>query len=424
MHVAISTFGSRGDVQPFLALAVGLQQAGHQVTLVTSHTFSDWIQSYGIDVRPVDFDPQDALNHPEMQAFMRKGGNHLRVLRVMREELARALNLHDEFWEVVQSADFVVQASTSVGALEATELLNIPSAIVHLFPFSTTREFPSFFLGALRSSLGPGYNQLTHRAAHQLVWKIIGAPMSNQWRQQLGLRAWRSYSEMYAQARQQKTPILCAFSPSLLPKPADWDANHFLTGYWFLDRPPTWQPPAELVHFLESGPPPVYIGYGSMNAGDGEEKTQLILRALELSGQRGILLSGWGGLAQGKEAENVFYIENIPHDRLFPQMAAVVHHGGAGSTAAGIRAGIPSLVTPVAADQYAWAEQVIKAGVGPRMPDRKSLTAENLAEGIQVALNNQEMRSRAAQLGNNIRAENGVEQAIKVIERHAAQFRT
>lgn len=423
MHIAISTFGSRGDVQPLIALAIGLQQAGHRVTLATPHAYADWIRSYGVDVHPVPFDPQEILRHPEMQAFMQRGGNPLRVFGLMREGLRRTLGAHDEFWQVAQTADFVVQSSTGVGAVEAAEKLHLPSAIAHLFPVTPTRAFPSFFLGSLRFSLGAGYNRLTHAAMLRLVWTVIGGPMTNQWRKKLGLRAWRSYGDMYAQARRLQIPILCGFSPALLPKPPDWDENHHVTGYWFLDAPPAWQPPAELIRFLESGPPPVYVGYGSMNAGDGEEKTRLVLRALELTGQRGILLTGWGGLARAADAPHVLYVDNIPHDWLFPRMAAVVHHGGAGSTGAGLRAGVPSLITPVAGDQYAWAELVAKSGVGPPVPDLKSLTAEKLAGAIRTALCDSALRARAARLGETIRAENGVAQAVDIIERHATHFR-
>jgi sterol 3beta-glucosyltransferase len=423
MHVAISTLGSRGDVQPLIALAIGLQQAGHRATLVTSHTFADWIRAYGVEVHPLQFNPQDILQHPQMQAFLQRGGNPLRVLGVMRAGLGRALGAHDELWQVAKTADFVVQSSTGVGALEAAEELQLPSAIAHLFPVTPTHTFPSFFLGSFRFSLGAGYNWLTHVAMLRLVWNVVGAPLTNPWRRRLGLRAWRSYGDMYAQAHRLHLPILCAFSPALLPKPPDWDDNHHVTGYWFLKTHPAWQPPPELMRFLESGPPPVYIGFGSMNAGDGEEKVHVVLRALVISRQRGIILTGLGGLAQGPESPNVLYVEDLPHDWLFQRMVAVVHHGGAGSTGAGLRAGVPNIITPVAADQYAWAEQVVKSGVGPRVPELKSLTAERLAGAIRMAVNSSDLRTRAAQLGEKIRAESGVARAVEIIERHAAQFR-
>ena len=144
-------------------------------------------------------------------------------------------------------------------------------------------------------------------------------------------------------------------------------------------------------------------------------------RALELSGQRGVLLTGWGGITRLSAPPNVFFADNIPHAWLFPRMAAVVHHGGAGTTGAGLRAGVPGIIVPFAGDQYAWADLVVKLGVGPRAPDNKRLTAEKMAEAIQTAVNDAAMRARAAALGEKIREENGIARAVEVIERHAAQ---
>lgn len=205
---------------------MGLQHAGHCVTLVTSQTFADWIRSYGVAVHPVPFSPYEILKHPKMQALMQRGGNPLPVLGIMREGVRRTLEAHDEFWRVAQTADFVVQSSTAVGALEAAEARNVPTAIAHLFPFTPTRAFPAFFLGPLRLSLGAGYNRLTHALMLRLVWTVVGAPMTNRWRRELGLRAWHSYGDLYAHARRRHIPILCAFSPTFLPKPPDWDATH------------------------------------------------------------------------------------------------------------------------------------------------------------------------------------------------------
>lgn len=421
MHVAISTYGTRGDIQPFIALALGLKQAGHRATLVTSDTFTQWIQSYGVDTCPVHFNPQEIVQRPETQAVMRGRGNPLRVFGIMRAVIGRAAGAHDAFWQVARTADFVVQSYGGVGALEAGEALGLPSAIVHLFPFTPTRAFPSVVLGSFRFSLGANYNRLTHVVIRQALWPVVGGQMTNPWRKRLGLSAWHSYEEMYSRARRLKIPILCAFSPAVLPKPPDWDETHHLTGYWFLNAPPGWQPPAGLLRFLESGPPPVCIGFGSINAGGSGDRARLALQALEMSGQRGVLLTGGGGLAPGTESPNVMYIEDIPHDWLFPRMAAVVHHGGAGSTAAVFRAGAPGVITPVVADQYLWAERVVKLGVGPKTPDLKSLTALKLAEAIHTAVSDPGMRERAARLGEKIRAENGVQQAVEIIERCAAR---
>jgi UDP:flavonoid glycosyltransferase YjiC (YdhE family) len=292
-----------------------------------------------------------------------------------------------------------------------------------VIPFAPTRAFPSFFLGPLRFSLGEGYNSLTHTLMHQVLWAGLGGPMTNGCRKRLGLRPWRSYAEMLNYGRHLGTPMLYSFSPSVIPKPPDWDEYQHVTGYWFLDALPDWQPPTDLVDFLERGSPPVYIGFGSMSHEDPERQTRLALRALELTGQRGIFLTGWGGITRLSAPPNVFFVDNVPHAWLFPRMAAVVHHGGAGTTAAGLRSGVPSIIPAFAGDQVAWADRVVKLGVGPRVPGIKQLTAEKLAQAINTAAyGDSALRARAAALGGKIRAENGITRAVEVIERHAAHF--
>jgi UDP:flavonoid glycosyltransferase YjiC (YdhE family) len=178
-----------------------------------------------------------------------------------------------------------------------------------------------------------------------------------------------------------------------------------------------------LLHFLENGSPPVYVGFGSMSHENPERQTRLALKALELSGQRGVLLTGWGGITSISAPPNIFFADNIPHAWLFPRMAAIVHHGGAGTTSAALRAGVPSIITPFGGDQSAWADLVVKLGVGLRAPSIKQLTAEKLSEAIQTAMSDSTMRASSAVLGEKIRAENGIARAEEVIERHAADFR-
>jgi UDP:flavonoid glycosyltransferase YjiC (YdhE family) len=203
----------------------------------------------------------------------------------------------------------------------------VPVALAYPIPFAPTRAFPSFFMGQPRFSLGQGYNRFTHTAMHSLLWSGMSAPRTNAWRKKLGLKPWRSYAEQRAYAKKLGTPSLYGFSAPVIPQPADWDELQHITGYWFLASRVTWQPAPELVQFLESGPPPVYAGYGSINVGDAEQKTRLIVRALVLSGQRGVLLTGWGGLTRLPAPPNILFMENVPHDWLFARMAAVMHHG-------------------------------------------------------------------------------------------------
>ena len=425
MKILISSFGTRGDVQPYLTLAVGLQGAGHHVTLATSYNYTEWIQAYGVKAHPTRYSMQEFTQSPEAQAIM-KSRNLIRQIRLMRDMMSQMAEARDVVWAAIQDADFVIQSPTGTGALEAASTRGIPAVFASPVPFAPTRAFPSFFLGPLRFSLGAGYNYLTHLIMHRVLWSIMGGPMSDRLRKKLGLRAWRSYAELLAYGRSLGTPWLYGFSAHVIPKPADWDKYQHITGYWFLEAQPDWLPHAstDLLRFLESGPPPVYVGFGSMSHENPERQTRLALRALELSGQRGVLLTGWGGLTRQATPPNVFFVDNVPHAWLFPRMAAVIHHGGAGTTGAGLRAGVPGIITAFVNDQVAWADRVVKLGVGPRVPGIKQLTAEKLAEAIQIAVTDSTLRARAAALGEKIRAENGLARAVEIIERHAADFKS
>lgn len=422
MRITICTFGSRGDTQPYVALALGLQQAGHHVTLVASHDHNEWIRSYGVTVHPIGFSMQEFVQKPEHRSDLR-GRNMVRVLREFRAGFETYLaKVMDTCWEAAQEAQFVVLSSVASIGVDIARERGVPMALVSLQPlFPPTRAFPMFML-PFRFSLGGGYNTLTHTLYMRAGWFLV-ARMFNHWRTtRLGLPPWRSMREMLGTFGDAGTPWLYGYSSQVLPKPPDWGHNHHITGYWFLDAPPNWQPPAELERFLESGPPPVYVGFGSMSDKDPERQTRLVLRALELTGQRGVLLTGWGAVTRQLSSASVCYVDDVPHSWLFPRMAAVVHHGGAGTTGAGLRAGVPNLITPFLLDQYAWADRVVKLGVGPRMVDNKRLTAEKLAQAIHTAVTDSEVRARAAALGDQIRAENGVACAMEVIERHAAEF--
>jgi UDP:flavonoid glycosyltransferase YjiC (YdhE family) len=210
-------------------------------------------------------------------------------------------------------------------------------------------------------------------------------------------------------------PVLYGFSPSVLPPPPDWSSEVHVTGYWFLDPPEDWTPPSRLVAFLEAGPPPLYIGFGSMGSRDPQKTSQLVLEALAPAKQRAVILSGWGGLETADLPAHAIAVDSVPFSWLFPRCAAVVHHGGAGTTAAGLRAGVPSVVIPFFGDQPFWGRHVAELGVGPAPIPRRKLTAERLARTIEIAVGDAGMRRRAAELGTAIRAEDGVAQAVALV---------
>ncbi len=218
--------------------------------------------------------------------------------------------------------------------------------------------------------------------------------------------------------RDKKLPVLYGFSPTVIPKPTDWPPWIHVTGYWFLDRPSDWKPPEELVDFLKSGTPPVYIGFGSMSQIDPEEATDIVLEALRITRQRGILGTGWSGLGKADLPPEVFRIESIPHDWLFPRISVVVHHGGAGTTATGLRFGIPSIITPLFGDQFFWAKRVYALGAGPAPIPKGKISKEILANAINEALHNKNILIRAEQLGEIIRSENGIGKAVEIVEEY------
>ncbi len=213
----------------------------------------------------------------------------------------------------------------------------------------------------------------------------------------------------------QQTPVLYGYSPAVFPKPPDWDADTHVTGYWFLDPAEDWSPPAALIEFLQAGPLPVYVGFGSMSSRRPEQTADLVLQALAQARQRAIILAGWGGLQMAELPDSVLMVDSVPFSWLFPRVAAVIHHGGAGTTSAGLRAGVPSIVVPFFGDQPFWGRRVAELGVGPAPIPRRRLTAERLTGALQQAVTDQAMRQRAADLGATLQAEDGVGCAVEII---------
>jgi sterol 3beta-glucosyltransferase len=263
--------------------------------------------------------------------------------------------------------------------------------------------------------LGGWYNRLTYTLSVKLAWAQYRG-IINPWRQStLGLPpAPRSFDEMKL-PNGDPVPTMYPYSEYVVPRPADWPASTVATGYWFLDRLDEWQPPDDLGAFLEAGPPPVYVGFGSMAGRDPAKKAQAAIGALGEVGQRGIIATGWGGLRAEELPPTVFSIEAAPHDWLFRRVAAVVHHGGAGTTAASLRAGVPTIICLFFGDQPFWGRRVAALGVGPNPIPQKKLNTLNLAAAIEQAISDNKMGQRAAALGKKIEAEDGVARAIEFV---------
>ena len=417
MHICILSVGTRGDVQPYIALGKGLQAAGHQIQLATLGMFEPMVRSYGLGFALIEESPLSFLDR-----VIASGGNVVqRLLETRRIITAMMERLLEDAWHAVQDADVIITSNLLIyPGYSLSEHLGVPSIGTFLAPYLRTRAFPNsaFFSG--QHALGGRGNLLTYDLFNQATWQLYRGSMNRQ-RRRFGLSPLPMLG-IAGQMLREHSPFLCAYSPLLVPRPMDWGDGIHVTGYWLLDAPATWQPPDALLAFLEAGPPPVYIGLGSMKTHDPAATTELMVQALAQSGQRGILLTGSLGISQSEMSDEVLTLAEAPHDWLFPRMAAVVHHGGAGTTAAGLRAGVPTIITPIYGDQFFWGQRIAALGVGPPPIPQKHLTPERLAAALRLATSDQAMQERARAVGHTLKEEDGVAQAVRIIETiHAAR---
>lgn len=418
-EIAIVASGTRGDVQPYIALGTGLQAAGYQVRLMTSDNFAPLVTGAGLTFCSTGTSVEELLQRPEWRKTI-DSGNFLTILARMRTEMRRAaVETAQRVPALLRGSDLIITGMSGLTGVSAiAEKLGIPVIEAYVFPFTPTRTFPSPLVPNL--PIGGILNRLSFHAMRQIFWQNFKAADSTT-RQQLGLKPAPFWGPFRALDRSEM-PVLYGYSPQVLPRPHDWAARYEVTGYWHLEGASDWEPPAELVQFLEAGPPPVYIGFGSMGSKDPAAAGRLAVETLARSGQRGILAAGWGGIQADELPRTVHLISSVPHDWLFPRMAAVVHHGGAGTTAAGLRAGVPSVLVPFMGDQPFWGQRVAMLGVGPTPIPRKGLSAERLAAAIGEAISNTAMRQRSSKLGQILRAEDGVGNAVAIINRFSQRL--
>jgi len=396
-------------------LGKGLKQAGHVVRLVTHQDFEEFVRSHGVEFWPVEVSVQDIAQGQDMRALL-EGGNFLAILSQMGKDAQRgALAGAKGGLAACRGMDLVIAGIGGVFiGIAIAEKLGLPLVQAYYIPFTPTRAYPSFLLPQMPLWPGGALNRLSYRIAQQMMWQGFRSADKLARKRVLDLPPAPFLGPFNADCL-QRTPILYGYSPSVIPRPPDWDENTHVTGYWFLHPADDWSPPPALLAFLQADPPPIYVGFGSMSSRNAEQTADLILQALERAKQRAVILSGWGGLRKADLPDSVFMVESVPFSWLFPRVAAVVHHGGAGTTSAGLRAGVPSVVIPFFGDQPFWGRRVAALGVGPEPIPRRKLTAERLAQAIQQAVTDPMMRQQAADLGVKIRAEDGIARAVDVI---------
>jgi len=382
-------------------------RAGHSVRLAAPVVFEQLVSSHGIDFIGLPGDPDSLVKDLVDKA----GKNYIRMIRAVSKFVVPiAVGVLDQINIACENTDIIIHSFLLTNAgHEIARAKGVPDFSAQFFPvFTTTAEFPGFVFPDL--PLGNFYRRLSHEFITQTFWQ--GSRVLYRW-----LR--RSHPHLppfsnwpFSVRNDRRTPILYAFSPSVLPQPADWGEDVHVTGYWSTDHP-HWHPPQKLLDFLDTGSTPIAIAFGSTSTHNPEKLASTMLEALAMSGQRAVIV---GAEDHFSDLPNTFIqLDTAPYRWLFTKMSAVVHHGGAGTTGMGLRAGVPNIVTPFTSDQPFWGHRVHSLGAGPKPLPAKKLTAPALAELIICAVDDQKMRARARGIGEQIRTEDGVSRAIDIV---------
>ncbi|MFJ8540887.1 glycosyltransferase [Streptomyces sp. NPDC093586] len=399
MRILIAAAGSRGDVAPYTGLGAELRGAGHDVALATTDTFAPLVRDAGLEFRALPADP-------------RAHGGATGKRELMRAAAAFITDLGQGFADAVTDGTELLLLSTTTAPLgwHLTEATGTPSLGVYLQPTAPTGDFPPVVTGS--RSLGRHANRMAGRFALRMADRVYEQAVAKL-RHRLGLPP-ASPAETRRRQEQANWPVLHGFSTALVPRPSDWRPGLRVVGTWWPHHDAAEPLPADLEDFLNAGPRPVLIGFGSMAAGDGERLSEIAVRALRRAGLRGILQAGSAGLAA--DGDDVLTIGEVPHAPLFPRLAAVVHHAGAGTTAAALRAGVPAVTVPVTADQPFWARRLAALGAATDPIPFRSLTAERLADALGRVVQQQTYARAAAGGARHMATEDGAGQVLKAVQ--------
>ncbi|RSL45948.1 hypothetical protein CEP51_016007 [Fusarium floridanum] len=432
MSIVIQIVGSRGDVQPFVALGKTLSTYGHRVRIATHPTFAKFVRENDLEFFSIGGDPA------ELMAFMVKNpglmpktdalatGEVSKRRRGIEEMMLGCWKSCIEAGDGLEAAsddekpfvaDAIIANPPSFAHIHIAERLGIPLHLMFTMPWSPTTAFPHPLANIQNAANGASSNYMSYAMVEVMTWQGLGDVVNRFRTKVLGLDP---ISLMWAPGllERLRVPYTYCWSPALIPKPGDWGDNIDISGFFFLDLASSFTPPPDLDAFLRAGPPPVYIGFGSIVVDDPGKLTKTIFEAVRLAGVRALVSKGWGGIGGDDQVpEGVFMLGNVPHDWLFSRVSAVCHHGGAGTCSAGIKAGRPTAVVPFFGDQPFWGAMVNRAGAGPEPIPHADLTAEKLAAAIRYCLL-PETQARAQELGAKIREEAGTAEGCMSFHRH------
>ncbi|TFK57644.1 UDP-Glycosyltransferase/glycogen phosphorylase [Heliocybe sulcata] len=429
LHFTFLTIGSRGDVQPYIALAKGLMADGHRVRIATHGEFREWIEAQGIQFSCVGGDPAELMricveNGTFTVAFLKEG---LTKFRGWLDDLLKTS------WEACQGTDVLIESPSAMAGYHIAEALGIPYFRAFTMTWTRTRAYPHAFAVPERK-MGGSYNYMSYVLFDQVFWRAISGQI-NRWRRNvLGIRG-TNLDKM----EPHKIPFLYNFSPTVVPPPLDWPDWIRITGYWFLDDAEVgskkWTPPTDLVDFIDTahaaGKKVVYIGFGSIVVSNPKAMTRCVIDAVVKSGVYAILSKGWSDRLEVKSGDaseieeplpkQIYPITSLPHDWLFQRIDAACHHGGAGTTGASLRAGLPTIIHPFFGDQFFWADRVEALGIGSGV---RHLSVDALTAAFVAATTDEKQIARARTVGEKLRSENGVAVAIEAIYRDLERARS
>ncbi len=415
MKIVILAYGSRGDVQPVVALGRGLKAAGFELTIAAGSDFKDFVEGAGLAFAGFSSNMQDLVNSDAGKDWLGGNDNALREIQAMRRMInTMSEGVISEVLRITADADVIVSGlPLFITAQTIAEYKHKIHINLQLSPFSPTKHGRATMYPAL-----PQHNTFANIIAgyigqYALYW--VFKDVSNAFRQDLGLAP--MLFRDYATAYNQDVPILYGVSKHIITDPDDWHNNSHITGYWFYDAPSDWQPSQDLLDFLANGEKPIYIGFGSMPDKNPQATVQMMLDALAQTGKRGIIHTGWAGLQAEQLPDDIFLLNRAPFDWLFPQMEALIHHGGSGTTSAAIRAGVPCTVVSHMGDQPYWGRRVHELGMGSKPIERHKLTTQHLVRMIDEMTQSDKMKNTAQAMSKKLKQENGVAEAVRIFQK-------
>lgn len=408
--ITILCSGTRGDVQPYLALAVELKRLGKEVRIAVTRNHEEFVRSYGVDFFSIDVDFESLHVDKNMIRNAQQADNPLKLFFSFQKMKKYGVHMVDQYFAACENSESIIYHPGMAIGFFAAEKQGIQSVLATPFPINKTKEQTSVILYGKVPPI-PVTNLFSFSILQNMLWMASDASLKPFWKKKFGhLPA--NYGCPFERHNDPRHPAIVSCSNFIFPRPTDWNKNIYQNGYWFLEEQNEYIPPTELTEFLNKGEIPIYIGFGSMVITEETEKVlKIIIEGLAMIGKRAVI-SGMGN--PQSIPETIFSVDNIPHSWLFSKVSAVCHHGGAGTSAAGFKAGIPSIIFPFALDQYAWAQKTYDLGVGPKPVPIKKLTAKKFAESIRYAMQ-EKVISNAKDLAKKVTSENGVRDCANVI---------